>query len=68
MRIGIIGAGSVGLLCAAYLAEKHQVTLFTHRKSQASVIIEDGIFLEKGLIKKHTNVHAEELKQSVHLL
>lgn len=68
MRIGIIGAGSVGLLCAAYLAEKHEIILFTHRKSQASVIQENGVFLEKGLIKRSLKVQAEELKQSFQLL
>lgn len=30
-RIGIIGAGAVGLLIASYLAERHEITLYTRR-------------------------------------
>ncbi|ASI35833.1 MULTISPECIES: 2-dehydropantoate 2-reductase [unclassified Exiguobacterium] len=30
-RIGIIGAGAVGLLLASYLAEHHQITLYTRQ-------------------------------------
>ncbi|MDF2556218.1 MAG: panE [Bacillales bacterium] len=68
MKIGIIGAGSVGLLCAAYLAEKNDITLFTHRKSQATTIKENGLVLEIGSIKKNITIQAEELKQSVQSL
>ena len=43
MRVGIIGGGAIGLLAAARLSVKHQVTLFTHKKIQANEINEKGI-------------------------
>jgi 2-dehydropantoate 2-reductase len=66
MRIGIIGGGSIGLLCAAYLAEKHNVTLFTHRKNQADMIRENGLFFDNKPQKK-IQVHAVELQHGIQL-
>ncbi|MDF2536276.1 MAG: 2-dehydropantoate 2-reductase [Bacillales bacterium] len=66
MRIGIIGGGSIGLLCAAYLAEKHDVTLFTHRKSQADMIRENGLFFDNKPHKR-IQVHAIELQHAIQL-
>ena len=43
MRVGIIGGGAIGLLAAARLSVKHQVTLFTHKEIQANEINEKGI-------------------------
>ncbi|WP_406590036.1 2-dehydropantoate 2-reductase [Bacillus atrophaeus] len=47
MKIGIIGGGSVGLLCACYLSLHHQVTVLTRRAEQAEAICSDGIHLYK---------------------
>ncbi|MDX8288251.1 2-dehydropantoate 2-reductase [Metabacillus indicus] len=48
MEIGIIGTGSVGMLCAAYLAKEHIVTVYTRRKEQSDLINEKGIILIHG--------------------
>ncbi|QGX66185.1 2-dehydropantoate 2-reductase [Bacillus sp. ms-22] len=43
MKIGIIGGGAIGLLCASYLSQHHEITLFTRRKEQAEEIRALGI-------------------------
>ena len=44
MRIVIVGAGSVGLLLASYLAESGiNVTMFVRREEQARLINHNGI-------------------------
>ena len=34
LKIGIIGGGAIGLLCASYLSEHHDITVFTRRRKQ----------------------------------
>lgn len=60
MRIGIIGAGSIGLLFAAYLSETCDVTVFTRTKEQAEEINRNGIILIKGGLQVKTRVKAIE--------
>ncbi|MCQ6279764.1 2-dehydropantoate 2-reductase [Bacillus sp. EB600] len=48
MRIGIIGAGSIGLLFAAYLSETCPVTVYTKTVDQAKDINKNGIVLVKN--------------------
>lgn len=48
LEIGVIGAGSIGLLYAFYLSKKHKVTLYTNRKDQADQINTLGIRMVKG--------------------
>lgn len=43
MRIGVIGGGSLGLLVSAYLAHKHDVTLYVRRNAQLEKIGAHGI-------------------------
>ncbi|MDM5319810.1 2-dehydropantoate 2-reductase [Bacillus pumilus] len=43
MNIGIIGGGAIGLLCASYLTQHHDVTVFTRRNEQAEEIRAFGI-------------------------
>ncbi|MEK5007920.1 2-dehydropantoate 2-reductase [Bacillus sp. FSL K6-3312] len=43
MNIGIIGGGAIGLLCASYLTQHHDVTVFTSRNEQAEEIRAVGI-------------------------
>ncbi len=47
VKIGIIGGGAVGLLCAYYLSSRHQVTVITRRTEQADAINSGGIRLVK---------------------
>lgn len=48
MKIGIIGAGSIGLLFAAYLQKNFNVTLYTRNQDQADQINGHGVSLLKG--------------------
>lgn len=43
MKIGVVGGGAIGLLCSAYLSEKHEVTLYTRGKEQADIIQKNGV-------------------------
>lgn len=45
MKISIIGGGAIGLLCAAYLAPKHDVTVFVRTESQKTQLREKGLTL-----------------------
>ncbi|MGX8176142.1 ketopantoate reductase family protein [Exiguobacterium artemiae] len=38
-KVGIIGAGSIGLLIASYLAEQHDVTLYTRQTTAHNITI-----------------------------
>ncbi|MBY0097773.1 2-dehydropantoate 2-reductase [Mesobacillus maritimus] len=48
MKIGIIGAGAIGLLFSYYLSEKNQITIYTRSKRQAELIQSKGICLMDG--------------------
>jgi 2-dehydropantoate 2-reductase len=48
MKIGIIGAGSIGLLFAAYLNKSNEITLYTRTPEQAAEINNHGIVLNKA--------------------
>lgn len=45
MKIGIIGAGSIGLLFAAHLSKTCSVTIYTKTSEQAESINENGVVL-----------------------
>jgi 2-dehydropantoate 2-reductase len=45
MRVGIIGAGSIGLLFAAYISKVLEVTIYTRTPEQAADITKYGIVL-----------------------
>lgn len=47
MRVGIIGAGSIGLLFAAYFSRILDVTIYTRTPEQATEINKYGIVLKK---------------------
>ncbi len=47
MKVGIIGAGSIGLLFAAYLSRCFEVIIYTRTEEQASEINKYGILLKK---------------------
>jgi 2-dehydropantoate 2-reductase len=58
MNIGIIGAGSIGLLCAAYLSNAFSVTLYTKTSEHAEMINQKGIYLQEGSSKSRVSVRA----------
>ncbi|MBY6272370.1 MAG: 2-dehydropantoate 2-reductase [Caldibacillus debilis] len=48
MKIGIIGAGSIGLLFACCLGERHDIYLYCRTEEQAAKIGKEGILLREG--------------------
>ncbi|MEH7177283.1 2-dehydropantoate 2-reductase [Neobacillus vireti] len=58
MEIGIIGAGSVGLLFASYLNNSFPIRIYTRTFEQAEEINKKGILLQKELKEKRVNVTA----------
>lgn len=48
MNIGIVGGGAVGLLLAAYLGQRHKVTVYTRRLAQAEQLAKHGVSLKKN--------------------
>ncbi len=59
MNIGIIGAGSIGLLFGAYLSKmNHIVTLYTRSKRQSSVLNKEGIVIEYEGEKSCASIHS----------
>lgn len=68
MRIGIIGAGALGLLCSSYLSKNHTVTLYVRRQAQRCSINNEQISLsihgEKEFIT--TNVATKLISNITH--
>lgn len=58
MKVGIIGAGSLGLLFAAYLSRAFETIIYTRTPAQAEQINQNGIVLKKGDTVTSTNVQA----------
>ncbi|WP_400247040.1 2-dehydropantoate 2-reductase [Niallia sp. JL1B1071] len=56
MKIGIIGAGAIGLLCAYQLKEKHDVTLYVRSEKQYESIKKNGIYYKVHEEKKSRTV------------
>lgn len=48
MKVGIIGAGSIGLLFAAYISRVSDVAIYTRTQEQAAEINRNGVLLRKG--------------------
>ncbi len=61
MRIAVVGAGSIGLLVASYLAEREAVTLFTRSEEQANEL---QLGIDRRFHEEVVNVqvHAEMLQ------
>ncbi|MEH7414207.1 2-dehydropantoate 2-reductase [Neobacillus drentensis] len=58
MKVGIIGAGSIGLLFAAYLSRVFDVTVYTRSQEQAAEINQNGVLLLNGMDKAVAKVGA----------
>jgi 2-dehydropantoate 2-reductase len=61
MKIGIIGAGSIGLLIAACLSKACQVTVYTRTMEQAGAINKNGLIVVKNNQELKKDVKAYEL-------
>jgi 2-dehydropantoate 2-reductase len=58
MKIGIVGAGAIGLTLAAALAKVHDVLVLAHRPATAELLARDGIVVAGEGDVKHVPVHA----------
>src|SRR5699024_1709111 len=58
MKIGIVGAGSIGLLFGFYLSEEHEVTYYLRNTMQTDKIVIERISLRGELVYTE-----EELKR-----
>ena len=58
MKVGIIGAGSIGLLFAAYISRVFEVAIYTRTQEQAAEINKYGILLRKGTEERRAIVKA----------
>ncbi|WP_316568422.1 2-dehydropantoate 2-reductase [Neobacillus sp. YIM B06451] len=61
LKIGVVGAGSIGLLFAAYMHKLFDVTVYTRSHGQAEQINRNGIRLVKGAGPLTAKVRAEVL-------
>lgn len=62
MGVSIIGAGSIGLLFAAYLSKIGiRVTLYTRTAQQADLLNKDGLLFRYGEKKKNFSICAAQL-------
>ncbi|OAS84576.1 MULTISPECIES: 2-dehydropantoate 2-reductase [Metabacillus] len=62
MDIGIIGAGSLGLLYSYYLSKNHTVTLYTNQKQQADQINSNGLLMVKDGINTRVMINADSTR------
>ncbi|MEH7234876.1 2-dehydropantoate 2-reductase [Bacillus sp. JJ1562] len=65
MKIGIIGGGSIGLLFAGYLAEQHDVTIYTRTEHQANELNKKGVTINNQNTSKTYRVQAVTSSASV---
>ncbi|MBX0356549.1 ketopantoate reductase family protein [Halobacillus sp. Nhm2S1] len=61
MKIGIIGAGSIGLLAGAYLGKNHEVHMFVKKEEQREILEAQGIICEQ--FTEAVPVHAHLVTQ-----
>ncbi|EAC3593396.1 2-dehydropantoate 2-reductase [Listeria monocytogenes] len=58
LKVGIIGAGAMGLLYAANFANTSELTLFTRRKEQSDLLNQKGLSLKDNSELKNIHIHA----------
>lgn len=63
MEVGIIGAGSLGLLYSYYLSINQSVTLYTNKAVQANLINEKGITVQRENNVFHINMNANDSRE-----
>lgn len=61
MKIGIIGAGSIGLLFASYLSTFFPVIIYTRTKEQAKEINDYGVVRKNGSVQTRIKVKAQPI-------
>lgn len=69
MKVGIIGAGAIGLLFASYIAPTNNVTIYTRKLDQRERLNNEGLLLIRNGHKFNIKVSAEILQnQSIEQL
>ncbi|QOR68460.1 2-dehydropantoate 2-reductase [Cytobacillus suaedae] len=69
MKVGIIGAGAIGLLFASYIAPTHNLTIYTRKLDQRERLNKEGLLLIRNGKKFNIKVSAEILQnQSIEQL
>lgn len=63
MRVAIIGGGSIGLLFAYYLNQKHHVTLYVRNQRQMELLRTNGLFLHKKGQTFRTDVETRDITE-----
>lgn len=61
MNIGIIGAGSIGLLFSSILSKYHKITLYTRTSEQSEQLNNVGIVFEQEGVRRIIKIHAENV-------
>ncbi|EAD0599160.1 2-dehydropantoate 2-reductase [Listeria monocytogenes] len=61
LKVGIIGAGAMGLLYAANFANISELTLFTRRKEQSDLLNQKGLSLKDRSELKNIHIQAAEI-------
>ncbi|MGP7818863.1 2-dehydropantoate 2-reductase [Niallia sp. 01092] len=59
MKIGIIGGGAIGLLCAYFLTKAHDVTVYVRSENQLQLLKQKGISYKRDKVTENIRVHAE---------
>src|SRR5699024_10881338 len=54
MRVGIVGAGDIGMLMADYLEKEHEIIVFPHRIEQQEDIKNEGIYVYESLLDERS--------------
>ncbi|MFJ7638702.1 2-dehydropantoate 2-reductase [Peribacillus sp. NPDC097206] len=65
MKIGVIGGGSVGLLFASYLSERHIVTIYTRTEEQASCINSEGLRCIVNGVTRKRNITSNAIESGI---
>ncbi|WP_445488434.1 2-dehydropantoate 2-reductase [Niallia sp. 03133] len=61
MKIGIIGGGAIGLLCAFFLKKSHDVTVYVRSEKQLKLLQQKGVAYKRGVDIEQTIVRAESV-------
>ncbi|WP_264191377.1 2-dehydropantoate 2-reductase [Metabacillus litoralis] len=63
MDIGVIGAGSLGLLYSYYLSKNYSITLYTNKVAQADSLNNNGLTIHRDNNQYHRNIHASAARK-----
>ncbi|MFT8323330.1 MAG: 2-dehydropantoate 2-reductase [Bacillus sp. (in: firmicutes)] len=59
MKIGIIGGGAIGLLCAYFFTKSYDVTLYVRSEKQLKLLKQNGIIYRRDKLTENRKVNVE---------